>query len=638
MLHLLETSTTSKLFLVSSTNLFFVLLFLGSSGVSGASFRDTKLWGSESGSQRGNAHTAPNVDMIKALEYIESLRQRTGTDSQQQHGALAAGYDPSDMDDAEELRAMLRLASNPMQSKDDEEEEEEEEEEGDEGREDKSAELLQAVLSTLQQAEKASKPLSLRPSADEEDTRDNSHRRGQQKQHGIPLHKKLPLMFEDEEEGEEEEGEAPGLRHLKRTNENVEEKYTPQNLATLQSVFDELDKMTRSKVMHKRQDDDEEEEGDDDDDDDDDDGVFNVRNVAYDDVGRDLALDWSLLQEQDEDNKEDEDDKHDVDRELDYVDDNDEDVDEDDEGEEDENYPVKRSKVPDDDANLVDYYLLKVLEKTEEEEQKRELEVEEEEEQERAERRAAAQTLYRDDIFPRTIYEFIQISQKYKIPPEDLMDMLKSGRTTYQAPSQQISKLSRVQNKLSQIKKMHALPEARFSSRRLPVSRKSPEQLRTEAILRVLGLDGTEERAPVRKQQQSRLHAQPARRLGESAPTQRRFPGTLKDNGDDTMDEDELAAYLTAQMPAQFLKPTYKAAVASQKRDDGGESVTGSFEQNIQDYFDHGDSEKSPEEKRQSEDEDRSAGFENEAVIKLLSFLNPETTEETDTDAKTVQK
>ncbi|KAF0030648.1 hypothetical protein F2P81_017379 [Scophthalmus maximus] len=607
----------TKLSLVCFTNLLSTLLFLSSSGVHGASLRERKLWGSESASQRGNVHPSSNVDMLQALEYIESLRQRTGS---QQHTPLAAGYDAGHVDDAEQLRAMLRLASNPTQSKDEGEEE---------GREDNSEELLQAVLSTLQQTVKPPEQDSLRPSAGGEGTRDGVYPRVQQQQRGIPLHKKLPLMFEDEEEGEggeEEEDEGPNVEHeshLKRTNENVEEKYTPQNLATLQSVFDELDKLSSAKTVHKRQGEEEDTEDDDD--------MFNARNVEYDDVGGDLPFDWGRPREQEE--EEEGDDRHGG---LDYVDDNDEDIDEDDDEEDDESYPVKRSKDPDDVDNLMDYYLLKVLEKTQEDEQKRE--IEEEEEKQRAERRAA-QAQYRDYTFPRTIYEFIQISQKYQIPPEDLIDMLKTGEMTNpDARSPKINKLSRAQNKLAQIssRKMHDVPEAKFHSRRLPDTQKSPEELRTDEILKILGFGAAEGRAPVRAQRPYK--SSPSRLpTGEATPTQRRLP-----DYDDTVDEDELAAYLAARMPTQYRNPTHSSgSKASQKRDEAGQSVTGSFEQALQDYFDHMESDKGSDDKRQSEDGEtagatRMQGFENEAVLKLLSYLKPET-EESDADAKTVQ-
>ncbi|KAM9853103.1 secretogranin-2a [Aulostomus maculatus] len=608
MLSVPKTSTRGRPFLACTASL--LLLCLSSSGAHGVSLREHRLWGSESDTSRGNVRQVPDTDMLKALEYIESLRQRTGTDSQQ-HTPLAAGYDASHTDDVEKLRAMLRLASNPAHSKNEDETEEVEEE----GREDKSEELLQAVLSTLQQTEKASKPASLRPSslggseAVATDMMDGAYPRVQQK-HGIMLHEKLPLMFEDEEEGEgdEEEEEDEG-GPFKRTNENVEEKYTPQNLATLQSVFDELDKLTNLRTTHKRQDEDdatEEEEEDDDENED----MFNVKNMAYDDVGGDL-VDWGPLQDQEEEEEE----ENKFDRSLDY------------DEEDEEGYPVKRSKDPDDDTNLVDYYLLKVLEKTEEEEQKRAIE---EEEKWRAERRT-----HEENIDPRAIYQLIQISQKYQIPPEDLMDMLKTGEVRSRDKSQkQLNKLPQMS-----LKKMHKIPEATFYSRPLPPRQKSPKNMQTQEILNVLGLGGQEkDPAPLRKQYSlSRLQTQPVGHPGESAPTLRRPPSKSKDNYDDTVDEDELAAYLAAQMLARYPNPAYSSNKASQKRDEAGQSVTGSFEQAIQDYFDKMDSDRRMNEKRQSEDDERGGdtpqqSFDNEAVMTLLSYLNPETEE---SDAKT---
>uniref|UniRef100_A0A672I0J9 Uncharacterized protein n=1 Tax=Salarias fasciatus TaxID=181472 RepID=A0A672I0J9_SALFA len=584
----LHTSTFSKPLLVCLAQLLFVLLFLGCPGVKGASLREHRQRGSESDPERGVVYPAPNADMLKALEYIESLHQRTGLDSQQR-APLAAGPDAGLADDAEKLRAILRLASNPVQSNDEEEEEEEED-----GREDKSEELLQAVLSTLQQTEKASKPV--RPKSDGAAT----------KQNGIMPHKKLPLMFEDEEERD-----SP----FKRTNENVEEKYTPQNLATLQSVFDELDKLTRTKTLRKRQD---EEDSLEDGEELDDEDMFRVRDAAYDEVGGNLA-DWGPLGEQEEEEEEDED-RHEVDRGLDYIDDDGE-ADEDEE--DDERYLVKRSNDPDDMANLVDYYLLKVLEKTEEEEQKREIEEEEQEEEEeekkRAERRVA------QSIDPRVIYQLIQISQKYQIPPEDLVDMLKTTDKTSQNKLRKGNELSRAKSKFSQIspKTTQRFPE--LYGRRLPYRQKTPEELRTAEVLRILGLGGSEDLAPAAKPRQhksfpSRLRAQSAWRPREPAPVQRRLPAS---NYDDTAGENELAAYLAAQMLEQRPKPAYGRA--SVKRE---EATAGSFEKLMEEYFDQMDSDKSQSEKRLSGDDDTQArGAENDAVMKLLDYLNPETDE-----------
>lgn len=636
MLSVIKTFTADKPLFLGFAHLL-LILSLGLCGVHGSSLREHRLRGSEADSDRENSgRLTPNADMLKALQYIESLHQRT---SAQQHPSFPARFDVGHLGDAEKLRAVLRLASKPMQSNDEDEEEGEE-------REDKSEELLQAVLSTLQQTEKAN-PLLLRPSVEE--PQDGAYPRTQQKQHSIRPHEKLPLMFEDEEEGErDEEDEDPDLEQespFKRTNENVEEKYTPQNLATLQSVFDELDKLTSAKSVNKRHDEedkaeeDEEEEGDGE--------MFDVRNVAYDSAGGDAA-EWRPLAEQEDEEGEEDEDKPEASRGLDYINDDEEHADEDEEEEDGGSFPAKRSDDADDVANMVDYYLLKVLEKTEEE-QKRELE---EEELERAERRAA-QWPNRDGVDPRAVYQLLHISQKYQIPPENLLDMLNTGEMANQNRLSKTSKLSRAQNRLSQMfsRKKQKIPEATFSNRRFHSRQKTPEEQRREQVLNILGLRGGDSRAPLRKEQQyrsslSRLRARPAGRPGEPSPTQQRRPGTSKGNYDDGADEDELAAYLAAQMLAQYPQPTHRSNKAGQKRDDG-RSLADSLEQAVQDYFDQMDSDKSLNEKRQSEDEERGGGaqaqtqtqtqaqgFDSEDVMKLLSFLDPEN-DESGADAKT---
>uniref|UniRef100_A0A8C7Y7D5 Secretogranin-2 n=1 Tax=Oryzias sinensis TaxID=183150 RepID=A0A8C7Y7D5_9TELE len=522
-----------------------LLLVFASAGVYGASLREHRLLGSESDSLRGNGLQPPNADMLKALEYIESLHQRSGGDSPQQ-SPRASGQDVSHMDDMEKLQLLLKLHSNPIQSEDEEKQVEEQ-------RQDKSEELLQAVLSTLQETEKASKPALLSPE------RPGTNRGSvQPEQHGRRLYKKLPLMFEDEEEGEDDRD------------------YTPQNLATLQSVFDELEKMTAAKGIRKREDEEEEE-----DDTEEDGDVFNVRDDEYNDMD---PAQWGPLEE--EDDEEESDDRHD--RGLDYIDDNDEEEDE-----EEENSPMKRSNDADDAVNLVDYYLFKVLEKTEEEKQKRDVE----EEEQRAERRVSQ---YPDNVDPRVIYRLITMSQKYQISPEDLMNLLKT----------------RYQKNQDMLRKSNELYRA--GSRRLPYGRKTAEELRKQEILRILGLGGEEAADPVRKQRQrtsslSRLHAQPAGRLGESAPTLRRLPNTFRDDYDDSVDENELAAYLAAQMLAQYPKPAFRNKVA-QKREEDGQSATDAFEKAVKEYLAIVDSEKKTQTPSEDVRSDDTQSLENEAT------------------------
>ncbi|XP_077421669.1 secretogranin-2a [Vanacampus margaritifer] len=568
--------------LVRLAQLFFVTLCLGS--IHGAALREHRLRESES-----DPPQSPNADIIKALEYIESLRQRTES---QEKPLLPTGNDGRHLDDVQKTRATLRLKHDGEED-------------------DKSEELLQAVLSTLQQTEK---PTLRHPSS----LGGGDVYPKMQKQQDIMPHKKMPLMFEDDEEGEgdeeeEEEEEEDHENPFKRTNENVEEKYTPQNLATLQSVFDELDKFTNEKNVRKRQDeeDDAEEEEHEEEED-----LFNLRNVVYDDEGEDLR-DWGPLEQKGE---EEEEDKHQLDRSLDYVDDQEEE-------DEDQRYPVRRS----DDSDQVDYYLLKVLERTEEEEQKRAIE---EEENKRAERRA---TQYRDNIDPRVIYQLIQISQKYQIPPEDLLDMLKMGET-----SQRMTQDSRDKNKIwkTSPKMVYKIPQSKFYNRRLPARKSSPKSLQRDAILNILGLGNTQNRdqTPVRKPYRSpasRLHALAAGHTGDAAPTQRRFPPSKLKDYDDTADG-ELAAYLAAQMLGRYPSPTYRYGKAGQKRDGAGQSTAGSFEQAMQDYLDQMDSDKELNQKRQSEDGERGGdtqGFDNEAVMKLMSYFNPES-EDSESEAK----
>ncbi|XP_061683559.1 secretogranin-2a [Syngnathoides biaculeatus] len=552
-----------------------------------------------------------NADMIKALEYIESRRQKTGS---QEKPLDPAGNDGRHLDDAQKMRAMVRVAPNPTRVENDDDEEAMDEERS----EDKSEELLQAVLSTLQQTERASKPPLSHPSSLlGTNVKDGMHPRVQ-KQQGIMPHKKMPLMFEDDEEGEgdEEEEEEDHGSPFKRTNENLEEKYTPQNLATLQSVFDELDKFTNEKPAHKRRD--EEEDGQDEEAEE---GLFSLRNVDYDNEGEDLA-DWGPLEQQREEDEEDEDDKQEWARSLDYVDEEEE---QDEDGE--ERYPVARSTDPD----QVDYYLFKVLEKTEEEEQKREIE----EESKRAKRRVAQ---YRDNIDPQIIYQIIQISQKYQIPPEDILDMLKTRETASQGKTRQ----SKDKNKLWQMssKKTYRIPPTKFYNRRLPARKSSPKNLQTEAILNILGLRNTQnqDQTPVWKPNRSsasRIHALAAGRTGDLTPTQRGFPPATSKDYDDTADG-ELAAYLAAQMMARYPNPAYRYGKAGQKRDEAGQSAAGSFEQAMQDYLDQTDSDEEQNKKRQSEDGERGGGtqgFDNQAVMKLMRYLVPET-EDSESEAK----
>ncbi|XP_041919124.1 histone-lysine N-methyltransferase SETD1B [Alosa sapidissima] len=246
---------------------------------------------------------------------------------------------------------------------------------------------LQAVLETLQETH----PQSLSPALT-----GASRRR----------HRKYPL--------EQERGGWGNS--LKRTNENAQdEQYTPQKLATLQSVFEELQKISSSKSRseNKRQgpsdyqeeeEEEEEEEGGDGDEDEEEDAE-RMRKMTLED--------WDPLQAQMDDEEDEEADRGALSHE---------------EEDEYDDLLVKRDSQsdgvgrqgagqPDDLSSLVDFYVLSVLEKTEQQEAvRRATEREEEEEEEEEERGVASLSLL----------ELVRLSEQLGLSPDQLLNLLKS--------------------------------------------------------------------------------------------------------------------------------------------------------------------------------------------------------------------
>ncbi len=292
--------------------------------------------------------------MLRALRYIQSLSQRTPTDP----------LDDERQQDMESVRSMLQLAAPARMDRGMEESEEREK--------DKTQELLQAVLTTLQQTEEHMVPQKtsqkvIAPSQpryaihpfprpkqqlEVETSSENYGRTSWTNPDSRRRHRKFPIMFEDEEDQEQP---------LKRTNENAEEQYTPQKLATLQSVFEELSGISASKANSKREDAEE--------DDDNDNDLYRQRKMVLEDImGTD---EWAPLEEQTE-TEEEERERHGFNRNI-----------EDDEQEEDEDgddvkrfnqpdwFQIGKEEEPEDIAKLLDYYLLQILEKKEQEQQKK---------------------------------------------------------------------------------------------------------------------------------------------------------------------------------------------------------------------------------------------------------------------------
>lgn len=395
-----------------------------------------KLRGGESDGQP--AAYSPGSDLIKALEYIENLKQRSG-----------GRAEPVDYDEVDKFKVLLQLAAQQ-----------------DEGpgerqpapsmpRQDITAEqLMKALLRSLQGQEKMSPALA----APKNERRTHRHRT---KDTEIPAesapadygnfprpHKKYPLMFEDEEDADA----------AKRATEDLDEQYTPQSLANLRSIFNELGRMpTVGFGGQKRNvfgdDDDDEQEG----------GV-GLKNQAYEDVAG--GEEWVPMEEREETEEMVNRSHEEMERAL-------------DEQEEAEREMQRRASQDqegaDDDTKLVDYYLLKVLEMSDQS-QKREAAGEQ------------RKRLIRPSIVdPRTVKELLELSLKLHVPPQDLIDRLLT---------EELRKLHRDPQTSSRFTGQS--PKIRYFSRRLPVkSKPAPEDMDREDFLDIIGVETISNEYPV---------------------------------------------------------------------------------------------------------------------------------------------
>ncbi|XP_051719589.1 secretogranin-2 [Ctenopharyngodon idella] len=598
--------------------LFLSLVF----GVQGATLREHRLSGTEpvSYGPASQIRPPPSAEMLRALRYIQSLSQRTPSDP------LSDERQPDqEEDDMESIRSMLQLAAPGRMDRGMEEREEER---------DNTQELLQAVLKTLQQTEEHMVPQKVtatqpryaipqkmpqkviatqpryaihpfpRPKQqlEVETSSENYGRTSWADPDSRRRHRQYPLMFEDEEDQEQP---------LKRTNENAEEQYTPQKLATLQSVFEELSGISTTKAKSKRDDVEE-------DDEDEDNDLYGQRKMVLEDImGTD---EWAPLEEQIE-TEEEERERHGFDRDL-----EDDDQEEEEEEEEDD---VKRSnqsnwfqtgkeEEPEDIAKLMDYYLLQVLKKKEQEQQKRQEaskseqesdrevekkdvdEDEDDEDEEEYEEEREIKPMH--NTFPESLSQIIKISQKLRIPPEEVLELLQNERrkNLLGIPAQSHTPYATAH------KAFAAAPHRRPSET-------SEGNRVAQDILSILELVNA-------VQQNDKRPTQPN--------TSRYYEReTSKDDYDNTAgEEDELANYLASEMLSQGQRrPTPMR--------DEDQRVYGNLERAVQDYLD-----KSTPEKRTAEHEDTAMGLDNNTMLQILRYLEPESdnTDETDSEGKTV--
>ncbi|XP_013996662.2 secretogranin-2 [Salmo salar] len=524
--------------------------------------RHHRLRGGESEDRQPAAYP-PSSDMIKALEYIESLKQRTD-------GGREREEPTRDYDEVEKFHILLQLAS--LQ---DEGAPERQSPSPTQRQQDIPAEqLVRALLRTLQeQPASPPRPAPVVPGNERRTHRYQSVNTGSPVNApaygGFPRpHKKYPLMFEDEENRDS----------AKRATEDLDEQYTPQSLANLRSIFEELEKLSTSNGQKRGIFDD--------DDDDDDDDLFSLRNLAYEDVAG--GEEWIPLEEQVETEEVVNGSHEEFDRALEQN--YDEDEEEEGDGMQVQRRASQDKEDPEDNTKLVDYYLLKILEMSE---------------HETAKRQAGEQknrVIRHPLVDPQALNELLEISLKLHIPPEDLIDML---------ITEEIRKLDRHPQASSRYR---TKPKIRYYSRRLPV-KNAPEDMDEEDFLKIIEMETISNDYPVSRRPlksvsvPARVSAPPApARVSAPAPAAppkipaqsgrrenlfmselNKMPFRREADDDDEADEDEITTFLAAKILTEYPSTISKRDTQSQAN---GQFPYELYEQAMKDYFDQADSEK----------------------------------------------
>uniref|UniRef100_A0A671Y115 Secretogranin II b n=1 Tax=Sparus aurata TaxID=8175 RepID=A0A671Y115_SPAAU len=513
--------------------------------------RHYRLRGGESEGQP--AAYPPSSDMIKALEYIENLKQRNG-----------GRPEPVDYDEAPGDRQPAPGAQ----------------------RQDITAEqLMKALLKSLQ--DQAGREAKLVPaSASRNDRRTHRHRtKDTEVPESAPSdygnfprpHKKYPLMFEDEENTDAS----------KRATEDLDEQYTPQSLANLRSIFEELGRMP-TLGGQKRDvfgDDEEEEDG-------------GLRNQAYEDVAG--GEEWVPVEEREETEDMVNGSHEEMERALGEQ--------EEAEREEMQRRANQNQEDADDDTKLVDYYLLKVLEMSDQT-------------QKRDKTGEQRKRLIRPSILdPRTVKELLELSLKLHVPPQDLIDMLLT---------EELRKLHRDPHGSARYPTGQT-PKIRYFSRRLPVkSKPAPEDMDREDFLDIIGVETISNEYPVVQRPMKTSPSsdrvpsvsKPAVSSGpikipppsgrrenlflselNKMPLKRQSDGAAAADDDEDDDggdvEDEVTTYLAAKILTEYPNTITKRDTQAQLK---GQFPYELYERALKDYLGQADTEKRPVAKRETE-------------------------------------
>ncbi|XP_077205012.1 secretogranin-2 [Paroedura picta] len=407
-----------------------------------------------------NLQRVPSPDMIKALEYIENLRKQTsnGETSPDYNSYQGAQY----MLQSKESKDQNYLPDNLRETLSDEE-----------------SQWVKAMLEALRQREKESKggPKENKPYGMNSDsvfldgmTDDYDDRSWVDMRH---KHSRKPHSY-----FEENSRDSP----YKRTNEIVEEQYTPQSLATLESVFQELGKMMSPSNPKKEKFEEEQKLYADDEED-----AFKGNNIAYEDVVG--GEDWNPIEEKVESQTQEE-----IRNSKEEIEKNEEEIDDEMKRSEILDEAVKsknKDQTSDDVSKLMDYYLKKMssdgsdIFRVKQSEDKR------------------AARLLRKQLDPQTIYQLIEISRNLQIPPEDLIEMVRAGEKHQSEKEQEpefpedIDEIPEINLDNSDIlkNKMNSLTGYRKQQLNFMLDN-LPEDLNVEDIINLLGTENVNNQKP----------------------------------------------------------------------------------------------------------------------------------------------
>nr|XP_033815243.1 secretogranin-2 isoform X2 [Geotrypetes seraphini]XP_033815245.1 secretogranin-2 isoform X2 [Geotrypetes seraphini]XP_033815246.1 secretogranin-2 isoform X2 [Geotrypetes seraphini] len=451
------------------TALSFTPVFLFICCVDAASFQYYQLPQKDSDYRLKNMQRFPSPEMVKALEYIENLRQQSNK-----------GVSIPDYNSFQGAPFLLQKGNSDWNRFSDNLKDPLNEDE---------SQWLRIMLEALMQADKEAKTPS----------------KANNKLYSLTSGKSLPAELSDDYETnklperkhknlkmprgyyEESSRDSP----FKRTNEIVEEQYTPQSLATLESVFQELGKLT-GPTNHKR----EEHEEDQKFYKDDEDGTYKANNIAYEDVAG--GEDWNPIEEKLETETQEEikDSKEEIEK-------NEEEIDDDmkrSEGLESQDDVRKEHKEQQSEnlSRLMNYYLkmLRLVNKFENSRPQ----------SGQTEEKRAARVLERE-IDPRVVYQLIDISRKLQIPPEDLIDMLRAGDNkkpvekleTDQEPElpEDLDEISNpALDQINLLKNKANSKNGYLKESSYPILENLPEDLTIEDVVNILGTENLQNRKP----------------------------------------------------------------------------------------------------------------------------------------------